>query len=173
MRTLEGRAALIARCAALVCCVLWQVPATADTPDPALVEQAKREANKKVVLAFYEALARFDFEGCRKYLGDYYIQHNPTVEDGVQGLEKAVTSAAKMLGPTARNKNLYRFVLAEGDYVITLIHSTLIRDDALGNDRPNRGSAVADIFRLEDGKIVEHWDAAEAIPEKLRNTGMF
>ena len=55
---------------------------------------------------------------------------------------------------------------ADGDYVILHVHATLKPDD--------RGMAIVDIFRLEAGKIVEHWDVIQPIPEKFASgNGMF
>lgn len=57
-------------------------------------------------------------------------------------------------------------VFAEGDYVILHVHS--IREPG------TRGRAIFDLFKLENGKIVEHWDTVQDIPEKSGNTnGMF
>jgi predicted SnoaL-like aldol condensation-catalyzing enzyme len=53
-------------------------------------------------------------------------------------------------------------VFADGDYVITHVHAQANPQD--------RGMAVMDIFRLEDGKVVEHWDVGQPIPEKAMNT---
>jgi predicted SnoaL-like aldol condensation-catalyzing enzyme len=53
-------------------------------------------------------------------------------------------------------------VFADGDYVITHVHAK--------RDPGDRGMAVMDIFRLEDGKVVEHWDVGQPIPEKAMNT---
>jgi predicted SnoaL-like aldol condensation-catalyzing enzyme len=57
-------------------------------------------------------------------------------------------------------------VFAEGDYVILHVHA--IREPG------TRGNAIVDIFKLENGKVVEHWDVIQEIPEKAANTnGMF
>jgi predicted SnoaL-like aldol condensation-catalyzing enzyme len=57
-------------------------------------------------------------------------------------------------------------MIAENDLVVVHTHSQL--------SKAERGSAVVDIFRLENGKIVEHWDVIQAIPEKAANdNGMF
>jgi predicted SnoaL-like aldol condensation-catalyzing enzyme len=57
-------------------------------------------------------------------------------------------------------------VFADGDYVILHVHA--VREPG------TRGNAIVDIFRLEDGKIVEHWDVVQPIPEKAANAnGMF
>lgn len=143
-----------------------------DSPDPYLEEVAREQANIKTVVAFYQGLAKFDFEECRKYLGDHYIQHSPAVEDGLQGLEKALKFMRRLLGPKAYSKVDHKLILADGDYVALLSHAVMVSDDATA-DPTDRGSAAADIFRLENGKIVEHWDTFEAMPEKLKNSGMF
>ena len=55
---------------------------------------------------------------------------------------------------------------ADGDYVILHVHA--VREPG------TRGRAIVDIFRLEEGKIVEHWDVAQDIPEKMpHSNGMF
>jgi predicted SnoaL-like aldol condensation-catalyzing enzyme len=57
-------------------------------------------------------------------------------------------------------------VFADGDYVI--LHAHAVREPR------TRGNAIVDIFRIEDGKIVEHWDVVQPIPEKAANAnGMF
>jgi len=140
--------------------------------DPYLEEAAREQANIKTVVAFYQGLSKFDFDECRKYLGDYYIQHSPTVEDGLQGLKKKLEFTRRIMGPKAHTKVDHKLILADGDYVALLSHTVVVMNDD-EDDSTNRGNAVADIFRLENGKIVEHWDTFQAIPEKLRNSGMF
>ena len=57
-------------------------------------------------------------------------------------------------------------VIAEGDMVVTHSH--------LGLQPGNPGRAIADFFRLEDGKIVEHWDVIQDVPtESANENGMF
>jgi len=131
---------------------------------PTVMADAKTEANKQAVLAFYEAaLNRKDADAAARYLGPKYVQHNPSAADGIEGL-KAFVQFLRDKFPQSRSE--VKRVVAEGDHVVLHVHS--VRE-------PNtRGRAVIDIFRLENGKIVEHWDAIQDIPEKAANTnGMF
>jgi predicted SnoaL-like aldol condensation-catalyzing enzyme len=122
------------------------------------------EANKKAVQEFYDfVINKKDFESARKYMGDRYKQHNPLVADGPEGL-KAFIEFLKTNFPDARSE--IKRIFADGDYVILHVHS--IRP-------PNmRGRAIIEIFRLENGKIDEHWDVIQEIPEESANpNGMF
>jgi predicted SnoaL-like aldol condensation-catalyzing enzyme len=124
----------------------------------------QQEANKKNVVEFYEkALNQKDFEAASKYLGPRYTQHNPVAADGPGGL-KAFIQFLRDKFPNSRSE--IKRVFADGDYVIVHVHA--IREPG------TRGRAIIDIFKLENGKIVEHWDVAQDIPEKAANpNGMF
>src|SRR5262245_53079217 len=79
------------------------------------------EANKKTVIALYEAaLNKMDYEESEKYLGPYYKQHNPMAEDGKEGLKKFIEWRKKAL-PNA--KSVIKRIFADGDYVIVHVHS--------------------------------------------------
>jgi len=125
---------------------------------------ADLEANKKTVLAFYEAgLNKKDFEAAAKFFGPKYIQHNPGAQDGIEGF-KAFLAFLREKFPSSHSE--IKKVFAEGDYVILHVHA--VREPG------TRGRAIVDIFRLENGKIVEHWDVAQDIPEKMpHGNGMF
>jgi predicted SnoaL-like aldol condensation-catalyzing enzyme len=127
-------------------------------------DAATQEANKKAVLEFYDAaLNRKDFDAAAKFFGPHYIQHNPTAPDGIEGF-KAFLGFLREKFPDSRSEIKRAF--ADGDYVILHVHSVREKD--------TRGRAIVDIFRLENGKIVEHWDVVQEIPEKAANTnGMF
>jgi predicted SnoaL-like aldol condensation-catalyzing enzyme len=125
---------------------------------------ARLEANKQTAQAFYDAaINQKDFEAAAQYLGPQYIQHNPTAPDGAEGL-KGFIAFLKERFPEQRGE--VKRVIAEGDLVALHVHSTR------GDGTPGR--AIVDIFRLEDGKVVEHWDVIQDVPETAANTnGMF
>ena len=127
-------------------------------------DQAREEANKKAVLEFYEqGLNRKDFDAAAKFIGPRYVQHNPTAPDGPEGF-KAFLKFLREKFPDSHSEIKRAF--AEGDYVILHVHSV--------REKGSRGRAIVDIFKLEDGKIVEHWDVVQDIPEKAANgNGMF
>ncbi len=126
--------------------------------------RADEEANKEVVIDFYDkAINQKDFEAAKVHFGSTYIQHNPLAADGPEGL-KAYIEFMKSELPDFRIE--FKRVLADGDYVVVHGHAKPTPDA--------RGSAVMDIFRLENGKVVEHWDVIQEIPENPANdNGMF
>ncbi|APX78940.1 nuclear transport factor 2 family protein [Achromobacter insolitus] len=132
---------------------------------PAAHASAEQEAaNKAAVLAFYEqGLNQKDAEAALKYVGDRYVQHNPNAADGPEGFRKFIGFLREKF-PQSRSE--IKRVFTDGDYVILHVHAVRQPGD--------RGSAIIDIFRLEQGKIVEHWDAVQPIPEQSANpNGMF
>ena len=138
----------------------WLVPLLLLSVAPArAADTAQEEANKKVVLDFYEkAINQKDFEAASKHFGNRYVQHNPVAADGPEGL-KAFLGFLKEKFPQSRSE--IKRVFADGDYVILHVHA--VREPG------TRGSAIVDIFKLEGGKIVEHWDVIQPIPEKAAN----
>jgi predicted SnoaL-like aldol condensation-catalyzing enzyme len=124
----------------------------------------QEEANKKVVLDFYEkAINQKNYEAAAVHFGPRYTQHNPNAADGPEGL-KAFLSFLREKFPASRSE--VKRVFAEGDYVILHVHA--VREPG------TRGSAIVDIFKLEGGKIVEHWDVVQPVPDKALNAnGMF
>jgi len=132
---------------------------------PALgADAAQTEANKKTVVEFYnKAINDKDFDAASKYLGAKYTQHNPIAADGPEGL-KGFLQFLRAKFPQAHSE--IKRVFADGDYVILHVHA--IREPG------TRGRAIIDIFRLENGKVVEHWDVSQDVPEKAANSnGMF
>ncbi len=132
-----------------------------------IVAQQQLEAsNKKLVVDFYnEVLFRGDYNAMDKYIGEVYIQHNPQVADGKKALYDILKQNVKNPGKEEPSGEIVR-VIAEGDLVVLHIRNFKFPEP--------RGSAVVDIFRVKDGKIVEHWDVAQDIPETMaHDNGMF
>lgn len=131
---------------------------------PARAADARSESNRRVVLAFYEAgLNRKDFAAASRWLGARYTQHNPSADDGREGFARFLNHLRSTY-PAARS--VVRRSFADGDFVILHVLERLRPGD--------RGNAIVDIFRLERGRIVEHWDVKQPIPDHASNrNGMF
>lgn len=126
-------------------------------------DSAKERANKKLVTEFYEkVLNQKDIASIDKYVGPYK-QHNPMAADGAEGL-KAYIAYLRQSAPQFKAE--IKRVLADGDFVILHVHAV---------PTPGaRGHAIVDIFKVANGKLVEHWDVIQDIPEKAANSnGMF
>jgi predicted SnoaL-like aldol condensation-catalyzing enzyme len=118
------------------------------------------EANKKAVVEFYDlAINKKDFEAASKFIGPRYVQHNPRAADGPEGL-KAFLAFLREKFPDYHSE--VKRVFADGDYVIVHVHNVPTPG--------SRGNAIIDIFKLENGKVVEHWDVRQEIPEQSANS---
>jgi predicted SnoaL-like aldol condensation-catalyzing enzyme len=114
------------------------------------------EANKRTVLAFYEAgLNQKNADAAAQHIGSHYTQHNPNAADGIEGFRNFV-KGLKRQTPLSRSE--IKRVFADGDYVVLHVHKIA--------EPGSRGNAIVDIFRLDEGKIVEHWDVTQAIPNQ-------
>jgi len=124
----------------------------------------QEEKNLKLVLDFYDAVINTQhYERAGEFLHDSYIQHKPEVETGAKGVLDFVRSIYAQ-SPNHRARVVRSFV--DADYVILHVNVT----NAV--EAPNL--AVMDIFRIENGKLMEHWDVASPVPETAKNTnGVF
>jgi predicted SnoaL-like aldol condensation-catalyzing enzyme len=125
------------------------------SPDEQYTDQER--ANRDVVLDFYEAgVNRRDFAAAFRHLGERYIQHNPNVADGRDGFREFFDLFGKNY-PNFRVE--IKRVFIEGDMVA-------VHGRSFDGPTPN-GEAGVGIFRLEAGKIVEHWDVIQPIPDSM------
>jgi predicted SnoaL-like aldol condensation-catalyzing enzyme len=126
----------------------------------ALAASEAQEANRKIVLDFYEkGLNQKDADAAIALMGNRYVQHNPNAADGPEGFRKFIGFLREKF-PNSRSEIKRSFV--DGDYVILHVHAT--------REPGTRGNAIIDIFKLENGKIVEHWDVVQPIPENPANS---
>ncbi|CUX71054.1 MULTISPECIES: nuclear transport factor 2 family protein [Agrobacterium] len=155
----------------LAAVAVGQPPAlsVASTADPAPLHQPARgdeelKANKRVVIEFYNlALNKKNADAAIALMGPTYTQHNARAPDGKDGFRTFIESFREKY--PASHSQILR-VFSDGDYVILHVH--LVREPG------SRGEAVVDIFRLDNGKIVEHWDVLQAVPETIpHNNTMF
>lgn len=85
---------------------------------------------------------------------DSYAQHNPDIADGLEGVTSAFTAMAEQ-GVTLRYNTLHK-VIGEGNFVLTMAEGEFA----------GKPTAFYDLFRVEAGKVVEHWDVLETIPSQ-------
>lgn len=125
---------------------------------------ASEEANRSLVLDFYERFFnKHDVAGAATVVADNYKQHNPEVPDGKAPF---VEFFAGFFKENPQSKARVVRSSTDGDLVYLHVHST--------TDDKDRGQAVVDIFRVQGGKIVEHWDVIQNVPEQAANgNGMF
>ncbi len=129
----------------------------ATTTEHTIAKQLAR--NKELVLTFYQKIiGEKDYEGARQYMGTEYRQHAPYATDGHTGIAEWVR---KFKEAWPQHRYEVKKVIAEGDLVVLHLH---------GTNGPNpHGESVVDIFRIENGRVVEHWDVIQPIPEHADN----
>lgn len=120
------------------------------------IEREKTEANKQLVKHMIDDVFLGKNPG---KITDYisttqYDQHNPAVADGLDALGEALEKMAKAGMPMVYKKN--HIILGEGNFVLAVSEGTFMKKHV----------AFYDLFRISNGKVVEHWDTVEAIPAK-------
>ena len=104
--------------------------------------------HKVLVGGDFAALSRF-------FDGDSYIQHNPDIADGLSGLGAAIEALADQ-GIAMEYETVHK-VIGQGNFVL------VISEGAFGGEP----MAYYDLFRVENGRIAEHWDVMQAIPAEM------
>jgi predicted SnoaL-like aldol condensation-catalyzing enzyme len=135
---------------------LMAAPGLAQT---ATRDLAREEANRKLVIEFYDTVFnKHEVEKGAAVIVDSYKQHNPMVPDGKKPFVDYFTGHFK---ENPQSKARIVRSATDGDLVYLHIHSTEKDGD--------RGTAIVDIFRVTDGKITEHWDVIQPVPETAAN----
>ena len=120
----------------------------------AVVGRERTEANRTLVSSFKQVVTvelRFDRVG--EFIdGDHYTQHASKVGDGGARMQARVSGVVK---PGAAQVLIPRLYIAEGNFVLALVEA-----------RTEPPTANYDLFRVENGKIVEHWDVLSVIPPR-------
>lgn len=131
----------------------------------AVTDLDKTEENKELIRNLIkDALMRDgNPEDLSKYISeDQYIQHNKEVADGLEHLQKLVSAPNRPL-----NYEEIVLMVGQGNFVATLCRANW------NDGETKQDYAQVDLFRIENGKVVEHWDNAEPVPENDVNSGKF
>jgi predicted SnoaL-like aldol condensation-catalyzing enzyme len=105
-------------------------------------------------LFYTERNVRAAFE---THVSERYIQHNPGLPDG---REPAIVALTPKFAKEGASFDIKR-ILVDGDMAVIHVHAR--------PEPASRGAAVIDMYRLENGKIVEHWDVIQPVPEQSQN----
>nr|WP_315248644.1 nuclear transport factor 2 family protein [uncultured Flavobacterium sp.] len=123
----------------------------------------QQEENKQIAITAYQRIfGDLDVTGVDEYMSKEFIQHNPTIADGPDGVKSLLQTLISQ--GVAKQKISFKHVCAEND--IVFLHS---RYEMAGKEW-----RFIDIYRIENGKLAEHWDAMMPMPDKsANNNSMF
>lgn len=116
----------------------------------------KTEINKRLVADFVDTiLVKAQYDNLGNYFdGDNYLQHNTAIGDGVADLGKAIEAMTKQGITMVYHKN--HMILGQGNFVLSVSEGAFA----------GKPTSFYDLFRVENGKIAEHWDTIETIPPR-------
>ena len=129
--------------------------------ETAIKDLDKTEANKALAVSLVEdVLMGKNLGNISTYISaDHYAQHNPDIKDGLGGIIEAVQTLTAQ-GSMFNYKKIHK-VLGEGNFVLTVSEG----------EQAGKSLVFYDLLRIEDGKVVEHWDVIQPIPtENLANS---
>lgn len=126
----------------------------------------RTDENKSLIEGFiHDILMGADPGKISEYISPRgYAQHNPGVADGIEGIAQAMAALADAGMPMVYDEN--HMILGEGNFVLSVSEGRFM----------NRHVSFYDLFRIENGLIVEHWDTIEEIPEeseRMNGNGKF
>ncbi len=126
-----------------------------------ITDLEKTSENKNLIKNFVtDVLGAGKMEKISEYFeGDHYIQHNPYISDGISGLTKALEDMNTQGITMAYEKT--HIILGEGNFVLAVSEGKFAGENV----------SFYDLFRIENGKIGEHWDTLETLlpKEKQKN----
>jgi len=139
---------------ALLACLATGAPAAA----------ADTEANKALIRSYYEEMwNKHQPSAADRFVATNFIEHNPRLPQGLAGRKQFV---ATVLTAFSDYHGEVQELLAEGDKVVVRMQWTGTQDGPY-DGRPPTGNklvfSTADYFRIENGKIAEHWDVVETL----------
>ena len=117
----------------------------------------KTEFNREIVRSFVDdILINGNFDKLEEYIdNEQFIEHNPRIGDGLSTLRSALCDPESNGGITIQYDTIHR-LLAEGSFVLSVSEGFL----------NGVHSSFYDLFRVSQGKLVEHWDTVDAIPPR-------
>jgi predicted SnoaL-like aldol condensation-catalyzing enzyme len=126
------------------------------------------QTNKDLVLKYFDLAykQKRPQEAAERFFGSNYVQHDPRTTDGKDPFISTLDGSA------IDAKVEVKRTLAEGDMVVVHAHLWGFDPAALGLEGEmdsERGVAVMNVYRVQDGRIVEHWDVYQAVPENPAN----
>ena len=128
--------------------------ATPETTEPTAEPTVEAQSNIDKALALVNTFATGDTETARELLDENYIQHNTAIADGVSGLNAALTALAEQGIQMIYDET--HMVLAQGNFVLAVSEGTY----------GGAHTSYYDLWRVENGKIAEHWDVMETIADE-------
>ena len=116
------------------------------------------EENKKLVTTAYQRIfGDLDASAVDEFMSQDFIQHNPTIADGPEGVKQLLQMLVSQ--GTPKQKIVFKHVAVEGD--IVFLHSRY--------EMGGKEWRFIDIYRIENGKLAEHWDAMMQMPDQRAN----
>ena len=120
------------------------------------IDLDKTEANRESVRSFVnEVLIDAQIDKLEHYIDEHFTEHNPRLKDGLHALRTALSESTTKDNRVIQYDKIHR-VLAEGNFVLSVCEGSI----------NGVHTSFYDLYRLEHGKLVEHWDTSEKIPPR-------